>query len=76
MKTFDFGLALTLIKEGRKVARKSWPFVNEYIMKADPKVDYGVPTEGIVSLSANGRAHFLDLSGEDLMAQDWVLWGE
>lgn len=84
-ETFDFGKAIQLVKEGKKVARKGWNGKEQYIELAT-NISYKSTKGEIVNTEheaiGNKAIAFLGTSGvqlgwlasqADMLAEDWII---
>lgn len=82
---FDFGTAINLLKEGKKMARKGWNGKKQYIELAS-NISYKAPEGCIVNCEheaiGNQAIAFIGTSGvqmgwlasqADMLAEDWML---
>lgn len=84
IKTFRFGEAIRLIKQGKKVARKGWNGKKQYIELAH-SISYGTANGEIINAEHNDIGNkaiaFVGTSGvqlgwlasqADMLAEDWI----
>jgi hypothetical protein len=62
----DFGAALSTIRRGGAVRRKSWHSSRRYMQTTDYN-------KKIIMIYGNGEREHLPLTDEDLLAEDWVI---
>lgn len=82
VKTFDFGKALKLLKEGKKIKRKGWNGVGIFITLQVPDKHSKmtqpyiyIDTLGLQTTNQNapkGRVPWFP-SQTDLLAEDWIV---
>jgi hypothetical protein len=84
VKTFRFGEAIRLIKQGEKVARKGWNGKNQYIQLAT-NISYRTASREVINAEHNDIGNkaiaFVGTSGvqlgwlasqADMLAEDWI----
>jgi hypothetical protein len=84
-KKFDFGIAIKLLKEGKKVQREGWNGKNQYIELAS-KISYANSLNVIINAEhsdiGNKAIAFVGTSGvqlgwlasqADMLAEDWKI---
>ena len=70
---FDFGLAIGLLKEGHKVARKGWNGKNMYLELQIPDENSKMTLPYVYMKTADG--HFVPwlASQTDVLSEDWTI---
>lgn len=85
LKTFDFGKAIQLLKEGKRVQRKGWNGKNQYIelatgisyKKADNEIinaeHESIGNKAIAFIGTSGVQLGWLASQADMLAEDWII---
>lgn len=85
MQLFDFGVALRLLKEGRKIARKGWNGKGMFIFRREGRLITGVDStspmggdfESLPHLcmrTADGKCCVGWLASQtDMLGEDWIV---
>ena len=69
MLTINFSDALELLKEGKKVARFSWP--DDIWIELQRPDEHSKMTMPYIFMSKHGERFPLDLTCESILANDW-----
>lgn len=71
-ETFDFGVALSKLKEGKKVARNGWNGAGQFLALQTPDENSKMRKPYIYISPVDGELVPWLASQTDMLAEDWV----
>lgn len=72
---FDFALAISFLKEGERIARKSWNGEVKYIYLVQQKADFEKEVTAKIAMKCIDNTVSIGYvaSMEDILAENWIL---